>query len=494
MKLLTHLISVAAIIILLIDPNNSMKISIDKVYKTANATHFPLFAEGIYEGANIKLDLTTTELNGTTPIQTNAYLLRGQGQNNENEIDPAPLDIWHYDTRQSANKELLKRGFYRLIIARNNGNKFPLKVSGTIHITQPHGELAPDQYMAYNYYLIALCIVSIMTIFWMLIMHKNKTQIVGHHYGILCLLSCMVISTAMDFIRLYYINTHGESNLFLDYAQIQIEVLKQTVARLLAILVSLGWGITLPTNQITRTMKWQLIILGSLYFIGAAVTQYCIFELMQRHILHSWCLLVIPLSALLDSMIAVIVLQNLEIILEELSINKQYAKYRHYRNFSIALVVLVCFALINTAIQSFIMRREHWFEYFDCFELVRTCFWHFIMILFVGVIMIFWRPTVAAKNYAYFKQITQDEMGEDVDFDMDGQVVQIGMSKDVMRDADAVFTIGDYEEEENTAKDPELKDEIFYPVGPDGKRLKYALDLDFDERLSYELGDECNRV
>merc|ERR1712228_951794 len=98
---------------------------------------------------------------------------------------------------------------------------------------------------------------------WMALLYKNKQQIVGHHYGIALLVGCMFISNAMDFIRLLFINQHGKSNLFLDYGQIQMDVLKQTVARLLAILVSLGWGITLPTNQITKAMKQQLCGLGS---------------------------------------------------------------------------------------------------------------------------------------------------------------------------------------------------------------------------------------
>ena len=476
MNLFKHLITLLA---LFLSSTSSKKITIDKVYHTVNDTNVPLFTEGMYEGASITLDLKTASLNGT-PVHANAYLLRGRTSNNgTNEINPAPNDIWHYNSQQSTNSDKLERGFYRFIIERN-GNLFPLRVTGSIHLIQSHGELAPDQYLAYIYYLIALCLVSIMIIIWLMLLFKKKTQIVGHHWGILILLICMFMSTAMDSVRLFFMNQRGELSIFLDYGRISMEVLKQSVARLLAILVSLGWGITLPSNQITTTMKKQLIGLGALYFIGASITEYCIYELLQRHILHSWCLLILPLSALLDSVIAVIVLQNLEIILEELYINKQYAKYKHYRNFSIALIILVILAMINTIIQSCIMRREHWFEYFDCFELVRSCFWSFLMILFVGVVMLLWRPTKAAKNYAYFKQIGQDEVDYlDNDFDLDGQVMRIGECKDVMRDPEIIFEIGDFNDDD--CKNETERKQTFY--GADGKRLEYELDL--------EASDDC---
>merc|ERR1711964_668525 len=92
------------------------------------------------------------------------------------------------------------------------------------------------------------------------------------------------------------------------------------------------------------------------------------------------------------------------------------------------------------------------------------------------------RPTKAAKNYAYFKQIGQDEVDYlDNDFDLDGQVMRIGECKDVMRDPEIIFEIGDFDDDD--CKNETERKETFTAIGPDGKRLEYELDL--------EASDDC---
>lgn len=237
-----------------------------------------------------------------------------------------------------------------------------------------------------------------------------------------------------------------------------------------------------------KQMKRQLFGLCSLYFIGTVAAQYAIFELRQRHCMHEWCLLMMPCAAFMDALIAVIVMQNLEVTLAELQMNGQSVKYAHYRKFSIALLVLLMFAMANTIVQSFIMRREHWFHYFDLHELVHSCFWHFSMILFVSIVQFLWRPTKDAKNYAFFKQITQNERGHDADFDTHGQVVRMGGNGvDVLRDLDDIFKIEDID-------DPDIGS------GDDGNntatttkpKTKYAMDSTLFSIDGDDISEELN--
>eukprot|EP01083_Nonionella_stella_P243738 849021_1 len=388
------------------------------------------------------------------------------------------------------------KAFYRLFAYKSgdaaaaNG---PLSIHGQVDVVHPYGKLEPSGYKAFVYYRFALLMVTALSVAWFVMMFRYKRSLVGHHYAISAVLLSVACETLLHCVRLSYINDHGSSWRLIEFAAIHVEVLRQTLCRLLVILVSLGWGITTATQEITKKMQDELLKVGLIYYFSASVFTHCLFSATQTHDFGTpWFILpVVGCQALVDTFVSWTVLVNLSDILAELKLTRQYMKHDHYQRFTYALMILIALAAVNVAVESIFMGRQNWFKWFDWIELVRDCVWHGLVLLFTVIVMVAWRPTREAKIYAFVKQLPQFDTNEtvDIDFDADGQVIQVAKNEHII--ADAVFTIGDDEEMD----DPEIEtDEIeeFVPLGPDGDAPMYQLDLggtDTDGDLStLELG------
>jgi len=245
--------------------------------------------------------------------------------------------------------------------------------------------------------------------------------------------------------------------------------------RLLLLLVSLGWGIILPSSQITDAMKTALRELGVLYYFGAAISSHIIIECVRTNNFDDAMIIfpIIVMQSLLDSFIFWAIFVNLSEILIELKQSKQMEKHKHYLYFTRALMALIILAIADILFESAIRRQLD--EYFDYTILARVCFWHFACLLMTIVVMIQWRPTVNSMIYAFVEQIPSDDYA-DLDISdeyshFDKQLMHIAMDDDIEQElggyasktveeqqVDARFMIGDDDDDDTWSSHEEEKE------------------------------------
>lgn len=186
-----------------------------------------------------------------------------------------------------------------------------------------------------------------------------------------------------------------------------ISALKRTLARLLVIIVSLGYGIVKPR---LGTVMHRVVGLGVLYFAFAAIEG--ILRITGAKDSDLALLANIPL-ALLDSSLCWWIFVSLAQTIKTLKLRRNPVKLSLYRHFTNTLI----FAVIASII--FMVWTTKKFRLADCqadwMELwVDDAFWRFLFSIILLVIMFLWRPSANNQRYA-FTPLIDDSDDEEIE-------------------------------------------------------------------------------
>ncbi|KAK6489954.1 transmembrane protein 87A-like isoform X1 [Huso huso] len=193
-----------------------------------------------------------------------------------------------------------------------------------------------------------------------------------------------------------------------------ISALKRTLARLLVIIVSLGYGIVKPR---LGTVMHRVVGLGVLYFLFAAIEG--ILRITGAKYSDLALLASIPL-ALLDSglcwWISFLLFFGfcfLAQTIKTLKLRRNPVKlslYRHFTNTLIfAIIASIIFMIWTTKKFRLTECQSDWMELW-----VEDAFWRFLFSVILLVIMFLWRPSANNQRYA-FTPLIDDSDDEDVE-------------------------------------------------------------------------------
>ena len=448
--------------------SNGITLDVNKVLHTPQSAHYSLLSFGMFDDGRIKDISFKTSEDKNNDIQFR--LTKGPQQ--------SMTDIVSFKPKESIQTEQTGKGLYYLFvegIKDNDFNEGDIKIEGKIHIIHDYGELSPDQFRCYQYYSFALFLSLIMSIVWFVLMYKYKKTLVAHHYAIGLIIWILTIETLINYFKLMYVNNNGYDVIFMDHFGTQSQVIRQTLSRLFLILVSLGWGIISADSDFSEKMKRDLIKLGLLYYFGASILSHFMVEAVRKSDFDNlfWMMPIILIQCLLESIIFWTIIMNLNDVLLELKQGKQYSKYNHYKKFCISLIILMFIAAINVIFEWYI--RNHIDEYFDFTILCQNCFWHFMFVLMIMIVMILWRPTKSSKFYAFVEQIPNNpvDIAIDVDIDIDQTTMEIAHNHDTNLPR---FEIGGMNDTETEEEKYENEDEYEF-ADMNGDKVKYTLDL-----------------
>ncbi|XP_058507697.1 transmembrane protein 87A [Solea solea] len=203
-------------------------------------------------------------------------------------------------------------------------------------------------------------------------------------------------------------NTVGSaSSGLLIFAEL-VSALKRTLARLLVIIVSLGYGIVKPR---LGTVMHRVVGLGVLYFAFASIEG--VLRITGAKDSDLALLANIPL-ALLDSSLCWWIFVSLAQTIKTLKLRRNPVKLSLYRHFTNTLL----FAVIASII--FMGWTAKKFHLADCqsdwIELwVEDAFWRFLFSIVLLVIMFLWRPSANNQRYAFTPLIDDSDDDEEIE-------------------------------------------------------------------------------
>ncbi|XP_055018322.1 transmembrane protein 87A [Boleophthalmus pectinirostris] len=186
-----------------------------------------------------------------------------------------------------------------------------------------------------------------------------------------------------------------------------ISALKRTLARLLVIIVSLGYGIVKPR---LGTVMHRVVGLGMLYFAFASIEG--VLRITGAKDSDLALLANIPL-ALLDSSLCWWIFVSLAQTIKTLKLRRNPVKLSLYRHFTNTLIFAVLASIIFMAWIAKKFRlaecQSDWIELW-----VEDAFWRFLFSVILLVIMFLWRPSANNQRYA-FTPLIDDSDDEEIE-------------------------------------------------------------------------------
>ncbi|XP_028279755.1 transmembrane protein 87A isoform X2 [Parambassis ranga] len=186
-----------------------------------------------------------------------------------------------------------------------------------------------------------------------------------------------------------------------------VSALKRTLARLLVIIVSLGYGIVKPR---LGTVMHRVVGLGVLYFAFASIEG--VLRITGAKDSDLALLANIPL-ALLDSSLCWWIFVSLAQTIKTLKLRRNPVKLSLYRHFTNTLIFAVIASIIFMGWTAKKFRltecQSDWRELW-----VEDAFWRFLFSVILLVIMFLWRPSANNQRYA-FTPLMDDSDDEEIE-------------------------------------------------------------------------------
>ncbi|XP_077438358.1 transmembrane protein 87B isoform X4 [Vanacampus margaritifer] len=270
-----------------------------------------------------------------------------------------------------------------------------------------HGYISITEYPLMIFYMVMCVVYILFALLWLVWAACYWKDILRIQFWIAGVIFLGMVEKAVFCAEYENTNTVGSASPgLLIFAEL-VSALKRTLARLLVIIVSLGYGIVKPR---LGTVMHRVVGLGVLYFVFATIEGVLRITGGQD---NGPALITAIVLAVLDSFIIWFIFVSLAQTIKTLKLRKNPVKLSLYRHFTNTLI----FAVIASII--FMGWTAKKFRLADCqsdwIELwVEDAFWRFLFSLILLVIMFLWRPSANNQRYA-FTPLMDDSDDEEIE-------------------------------------------------------------------------------
>jgi len=275
-------------------------------------------------------------------------------------------------------------------------NNVTFDVGMKVRMKADYGYLSAGDYPKRPFYLVMCLLYVVYGVAWLIVLARQWRDLLQIQFWIGGVIILGTLEKAVFYTEYQTINNTGVS---MPGAVLFAEIVscaKRTLARMLVIIVSLGFGIVKPR---LGPLLHRILLLGGVYFVLGSV------EAGLRNYKHSGdqsqqlLLAQIPL-AVIDAGICWWVFSSLVQTMRTLRLRRNTTKLSLFRH----LTNVIIFSVIASVIFMIWSIRSH--RVVDCLtdwkELwVDDAFWHALFSILLAVIMVLWRPTANNQRYAF---------------------------------------------------------------------------------------------
>lgn len=273
------------------------------------------------------------------------------------------------------------------------------------------GELGADDYPLLGFYGGMGLVYLGLGILWVTLMACNFRDLLTVQFQIGGVLFLAMMEMALTYGKYDYFNRHGVNSGFLEFGVAVLYAARGTVARLLVLVVSMGYGVVKPR---LGPAARQLAAVGVAYFCFAAAdaaeTNYGVEDTKDPTKQYA---LRIPL-AVLDSAIVWWIFLSLYHTMKILALRQNMVKLSMYQKFRFHLFISVCIAIANvvwTAIAfdsvGGLERSEAWRSFWW-----NVASWQLIFLFILLGVMFLLRPNMNNARFAYAALETDENSDE----------------------------------------------------------------------------------
>ncbi|XP_055320344.1 transmembrane protein 87A [Sitodiplosis mosellana] len=295
------------------------------------------------------------------------------------------------------------------LIIRATSNK---DYNASVHIEMrgTYGFLSAVDWPLLPFYGVMCLIYVVFGVIWLMVSFMQWRDLLRIQFWIGGVILLGMLEKAMFYAEYQSINSTGVSVRGAVLLAEWVSCAKRTLARMLVIIVSLGFGIVKPR---LGPMLHRVVGTGGLYFVLAGVESYLRVMNIKSDPNNQILVASIPL-AVLDSAICWWIFTSLVQTTRTLRLRRNMVKltlYRHFTNTLIfAVLASVVFMLFSIKTHRLAKCLTDWKDLWE-----DEAFWHILFSLLLLVIMILWRPTNNNQRYAFTPLLDSPEDEDDDD-------------------------------------------------------------------------------
>ncbi|CAD5213967.1 unnamed protein product [Bursaphelenchus okinawaensis] len=341
----------------------------------------------------------------------------------------------------------------------------------------PHGFLSAIDYPLLSFYEFMIWFYLILAVIWFVVCCRHYKDLLRIQYCIGVVIVIGLLEKTLFYAEYSNMNAYGQSKEGLIEAAELMSCFKRTVAHVLVIIVSVGYGVVKP--RLGSTMN-QVVLTGGAYFILCSIEGLTRVSMRTTESMKEKQVAKVPL-AFLEVAIAWWVFSSLVNTMRALRVRRNEVKLSLYRQFTNVLALAMGFAVIFMLWSLYIHIVQHCME--DWKELwVDTAFWHVFFCVILVMIMVLWRPSQNNQRYAFTPLLDNSEdENDDADDDVLFTNTQNGLFEEVK-----MRNVKDNKSDENKKKS-NVADELDWIEKNIPTSLAEALIDDDEEREKREL-------
>jgi len=298
-------------------------------------------------------------------------------------------------------------GVYLLVVYvgdTSNTQTFTANVHVELKSLDPLGYLSITDWPLLPFYAVMCSVYVLLGLAWLIVCSLHWREILRIQFWIGGVLLLGMLEKAMFTAEYQNINNSGQATEGLILAAEVVSCAKRTLARMLVIIVSLGFGIVKPR---LGPILHRVVGIGGLYFLLASIESVLRVIHPKNDPSNKTLLAAVPL-AVIDASICWWVFSALIQTTRTLRLRRNLVKLSLYKHFTNTLV----FAVISNII--FMLWSIKYHKVVDCLTewrdlWVDEAFWHLLFSVILCVIMILWRPSQNNQRYAFTPLLDREE-------------------------------------------------------------------------------------
>ncbi|XP_057976352.1 uncharacterized protein LOC131163693 [Malania oleifera] len=307
-------------------------------------------------------------------------------------------------TLQSKSIQITKAGMYNLYFIHCDPHLKELVVEGKTIWKNPTGYLPGRMAPLMNFYGFMSLAFVILGIFWFSQYARFWREIIALQNCITVVITLGMLEMALWYFDYVEFNKTGIRPTGTTVWAVTFGSIKRTVARLIILMVSMGYGVVRPT---LGGLTSKVIMLGATFFLASEVLELvenvgAVSDLSGKARLF----LVLPV-ALLDAFFILWIFTSLSATLNKLQAKRMMAKLDIYRKFTNALAVAVIVSVGWICYELYFKSSDVYNEQWQNAWII-PAFWQVLSFSLLCIICALWAPSQNSMRYAYSEDANEE--------------------------------------------------------------------------------------
>jgi len=303
--------------------------------------------------------------------------------------------------------QVSKTDLYGALIAICGNESSIVAVSGSVTVLNPFGYMPGETYrflqvLTTQFYLFAALAYLLLGLFWLgLLLCHWSTSITFQRFHVPCVLIVCMIEAICYHFSWESLNNNGDLSLPLVSLSLVLNSAKHTFARVLLLMVSMGYGIT----EARLKYAVRIAVLGVLFF--ASNLGYMI--VLQYSHMHAVEITTVTLASLpvslTNSLFLTWIFSSLSNTIKHLKDAQQTFKLNIFQQLALLFGTAVGLSVLWFSLECYYRvakSKEVRWQIWWWFEAA----WHVIFYLMLVGVLALWRPNARSKDLAFTMELT----------------------------------------------------------------------------------------